>query len=93
MTASIKEREDKLCDRGGYVEDQKLKAKTKRAIEPARNTGEAKENEIQKPEEQVKDEDGIVFDRTHWWTKRATIGRACSKNCRSKKEAIMETWL
>ncbi len=30
MTASIKEREDKLCDREDYVEDQKLNLKTKK---------------------------------------------------------------
>ncbi len=36
MTASDKEREDKLCDRRGYVEDQEIKLENKRrTIEPA----------------------------------------------------------
>ncbi len=30
MTASIMEREDKLCDREDYVEDQEIKLETKK---------------------------------------------------------------
>ena len=65
MTASIKEREDKLCDREDYIEDQEIKLENKEEqLNQLKETLEAKENEIRARERQVeKDEDGIVFDR------------------------------
>ncbi len=62
MTASIKEREDKLCDRELHVEDQEIKLKT-RTIGNRGALG-LKETGIE-PERQVeRTEDGIVlFDR------------------------------
>ncbi len=54
MTASIKRREDKLCDREDYVEDQKLSAKTKREqLNQQGNTG-SEENEIEGPKDRLK---------------------------------------
>ncbi len=40
MTASIKNREDKLCDREDYVEDQEIKLENKEVqLNQLRNTG------------------------------------------------------
>ena len=64
MTASIKEREDKLCDHEDYIEDKEIELENKEEqLNQLKETLEAKENEIRARERQVeKDEDGIVFD-------------------------------
>ncbi len=51
MTASIKEREQKLCDRE-YVEDQEIKRKQEEQLNSTGNTG-SEENEIEPEERQV----------------------------------------
>ncbi len=67
---------------------KKLESENREEQLNSKETLEAKENEIE-PERRVeKDEDGIVFEAGTRWTK-ATIGRACSKNC-GQEEAIAE---
>lgn len=85
MTASIKEREDKLCDREDYIEDQEIKLENKEEqLNQLKETLEAKENEIRARERQVeKDEDGIVFDRDAITAKEQKLAE--------REEAIAET--
>ncbi len=54
MTASIKEREDKLCDQEDYVDTKKLLENKERTIEPAYETLEAKENETEPEKDRLK---------------------------------------
>ena len=86
MTASIKEREDKLCDREDYIEDQEIKLENKEEqLNQLKETLEAKENEIRARERQVeKDEDGIVLDKEQRLAERA-------QELREQEEAIAET--
>ncbi len=80
-----KEREDKLCDREDYVEDQELSENKKNKVEPARKHWKRKNTKSSPKDRLKKDEDeGIVFDRDTM-DKRATIGRACSRTAGSKK--------
>lgn len=92
MTASIKEREDKLCDREDYIEDQEIKLENKEEqLNQLKETLEAKENEIRARERQVeKDEDGIVFDRDAVEAKEAKLAERVQE-LRGKEEAIAET--
>lgn len=85
MTASIKEREDKLCDREDYIEDQEIKLENKEEqLNKVKEALEAKENEIRARERQVeKDEDGIVFDRDAITAKEQKLAE--------REEAIAET--
>lgn len=85
MTASIKEREDKLCDREDYIEDQEIKLENKEEqLNQLKETLEAKENEIRARERQVeKDEDGIVIDRDAITAKEQKLAE--------REEAIAET--
>lgn len=92
MTASIKEREDKLCDREDYIEDQEIKLENKEEqLNQLKETLEAKENEIRARERQVeKDEDGIVFDRDALMDKEQRLAER-DQELREQKEAIAET--
>lgn len=92
MTASIKEREDKLCDREDYIEDQEIKLENKEEqLNQLKETLEAKENEIRARERQVeKDEDGIVFDRDVVEAKEAKLAER-AQELRGREEAIAET--
>ncbi len=53
MTASIKEREDKLCDREDYVEDQKLSENKEEQLNSEEHWKRKRELEIQARKEQV----------------------------------------
>jgi hypothetical protein len=76
MTASIKEREDKLCDREDYIEDQEIKLENKEEqLNKLKETLEAKENEMSPRKTGRKDEDGIVFEKDALMDKEQ-IGRA-----------------
>ena len=92
MTASIKEREDKLCDREDYIEDQEIKLENKEEqLNQLKETLEAKENEIRARERQVeKDEDGIVFDRDALDAREAKMAEQ-AQELREREEAIAET--
>ena len=92
MTASIKEREDKLCDREDYIEDQEIKLENKEEqLNQLKETLEAKENEIRARERQVeKDEDGIVFDRDALDAREAKLAEQ-AQELRDREEAIVET--
>lgn len=92
MTASIKEREDKLCDREDYIEDQEIKLENKEEqLNQLKETLEAKENEIRARERQVeKDEDGIVFDRDALGAREAKLAEQ-AQELREREEAIVET--
>lgn len=92
MTASIKEREDKLCDREDYIEDQEIKLENKEEqLNQLKETLEAKENEIRARERQVeKDEDGIVFDRDALMDKEQRLAER-AQELREQGEAIAET--
>lgn len=92
MTASIKEREDKLCDREDYIEDQEIKLENKEEqLNKVKEALEAKENEIRARERQVeKDEDGIVFDRDALTTKEQKLNERATE-IREQEEAIAET--
>ena len=92
MTASIKEREDKLCDREDYVEDQEIKLENKEEqLNQLKETLEAKENEIRARERQVeKDEDGIVFDRDALMDKEQRLAER-AQELWEREEAIAET--
>ena len=92
MTASIKEREDKLCDREDYIEDQEIKLENKEEqLNQLKETLEAKENEIRARERQVeKDEDGIVFDRDALMDKEQRLAERAHE-LREQEEAIAET--
>lgn len=92
MTASIKEREDKLCDREDYIEDQEIKLENKEEqLNQLKETLEAKENEIRARERQVeKDEDGIVFDRDALMDKEQRLDER-AQELRDREEAIAET--
>ena len=92
MTASIKEREDKLCDREDYIEDQEIKLENKEEqLNQLKETLEAKENEIRARERQVeKDEDGIVFDRDALMDKEQRLTER-AQELREQEEAIAET--
>lgn len=92
MTASIKEREDKLCDREDYIEDQEIKLENKEEqLNQLKETLEAKENEIRARERQVeKDEDGIVFDRVELKRKEQKLTERVQE-LRGREEAIAET--
>ena len=92
MTASIKEREDKLCDREDYIEDQEIKLENKEEqLNQLKETLEAKENEIRARERQVeKDEDGIVFDRDALKDKEQRLAER-AQELREQEEAIAET--
>lgn len=92
MTASIKEREDKLCDREDYIEDQEIKLENKEEqLNQLKETLEAKENEIRARERQVeKDEDGIVFDRDALDAREAKLDEQ-AQELREREEAIVET--
>lgn len=85
MTASIKEREDKLCDREDYVEDKEI------ALEAKEEALEAKENEIRARERHVeKAEDGIVFDRDELTRKEQRLAER-AQELREQEEAIADT--
>ena len=92
MTASIKEREDKLCDREDYIEDQEIKLENKEEqLNQLKETLEVKENEIRARERQVeKDEDGIVFDRDALDAREAKLDEQ-AQELREREEAIVET--
>lgn len=92
MTASIKEREDKLCDREDYIEDQEIKLENKEEqLNKVKEALEAKENEIRARERQVeKDEDGIVFDRDALTGKEQRLVER-AQELREQEEAIAET--
>lgn len=92
MTASIKEREDKLCDREDYIEDQEIKLENKEEqLNKVKEALEAKENEIRARERQVeKDEDGIVFDRDALDAREAKLDEQ-AQELREREEAIVET--
>lgn len=92
MTASIKEREDKLCDREDYIEDQEIKLENKEEqLNQLKETLEAKENEIRARERQVeKDEDGIVFDRDALDAKAVKLAEQ-AQELRAREKAIAET--
>ena len=92
MTASIKEREDKLCDREDYIEDQEIKLENKEEqLNQLKETLEAKENEIRARERQVeKDEDGIVFDRDALDAKEQKLAERVQE-LQEREEAIAET--
>lgn len=92
MTASIKEREDKLCDREDCIEDQEIKLENKEEqLNQLKETLEAKENEIRARERQVeKDEDGIVFDRDALTDKEQKLAERVQE-LREQEEAVAET--
>lgn len=92
MTASIKEREDKLCDREDYIEDQEIKLENKEEqLNQLKETLEAKENEIRARERQVeKDEDGIVFDRAEITRKEQKLAEH-AQELREQEDAIADT--
>lgn len=92
MTASIKEREDKLCDREDYIEDQEIKLENKEEqLNKVKEALEAKENEIRARERQVeKDEDGLIFDRDALDAREAKLAEQ-AQELREREEAIVET--
>ncbi len=86
MTASIKEREDKLCDREDTSKTKKLSLKTKKELN-RQETLEAKNNRAERQVE--KDEDnlsyltGTLMDKEQRLAERAQIS--------GSKKAIAET--
>ncbi len=90
MTASIKEREDKLCDREDYVEDQ--------VSENKKNNWTSKEAHWKRrnessPERQVeKDEDSYRIWQGHLLMDKSNINETCNcKNCEDKRRLSLET--
>lgn len=92
MTASIKEREDKLCDREDYIEDQEIKLENKEEqLNQLKETLEAKEADLIARERQVeKDADGVVFDRDALDAREAKLAEQ-AQELRGREEAIAET--
>lgn len=92
MTASIKEREDKLCDREDYIEDQEIKLENKEEqLNQLKETLEAKEVDLIARERQVeKDADGVVFDRDAVEAKEAKLAERVQE-LREREDAIAET--
>ncbi len=79
MTASIKEREDKLCDREDYVEDQEIKFENKEEQLSSLRKHQ-RENETEPEKRQVeRTKICIVFGQDVIDGQRATIGRACQE--------------
>lgn len=92
MTASIKEREDKLCDREDYIEDQEIKLENKEdQLKQLETTLNAKEQALVARERQVeKDEDGVVFDRDAVEAREAKLAER-AQELWEQEEAIAET--
>lgn len=92
MTASIKEREDKLCDREDYIEDQEIKLENKEdQLKQLEATLNAKEQALIARERHVeKAEDGIVFDRDEITRKEQKLAEH-AQELREQEEAIAET--
>ena len=92
MTASIKEREDKLCDREDYIEDQEIKLENKEEqLNKVKEELEAKEQALIARERHIeKAEDGIVFDRDEITRKEHRLAEH-AQELREQEEAIAET--
>lgn len=92
MTASIKEREDKLCDREDYIEDQEIKLENKEdQLKQLEATLNAKEQALIARERHVeKAEDGIVFDRDEVKRKEQKLAEH-AQELREQEEAIADT--
>lgn len=92
MTASIKEREDKLCDREDYIEDQEIKLENKEdQLKQLEATLNAKEQALIARERRIeKAEDSIVFDRDEITRKEHRLAEH-AQELREQEEAIAET--
>lgn len=92
MTASIKEREDKLCDREDYIEDQEIKLENKEEqLNKVKEVLEAKEADLIARERQVdKDADDVVFEKDAVQAREAKLAER-AQELREREEAIAET--
>lgn len=92
MTASIKEREDKLCDHEDYIEDMEIKLENKEEqLNQLNATLQAKEQALIARERRIeKAHDNIVFDRDEITRKEQRLAEH-AQELREKEEAIAET--
>ncbi len=92
MTASLKERENKLWDREEDVEDREIAVEEQEEqVRKREEALEAKEQELFARERQVeKDADGIVFDRDELQAREAKLAEQ-AQQLREREEAIANT--
>lgn len=92
MTASIKEREDKLCDREDYIEDQEIKLENKEdQLKQLEATLNAKEQALIARERRIeKAEDSIVFDRDEITRKEQRLAER-AQELREREDATADT--
>lgn len=92
MTASIKEREDKLCDREDYIEDKEIELENKEEqLNKVKEELEAKEADLIARERQVdKDADDVVFEKDAVQAREAKLDEQ-AQELREREEAIAET--
>lgn len=92
MTASIKEREDKLCDHEDYIEDKEIELENKEEqLNKVKEVLEAKEADLIARERQVdKDADDVVFEKDAVQAREAKLAER-AQELRAQEEAIAET--
>lgn len=92
MTASIKEREDKLCDHEDYIEDKEIELENKEEqLNKVKEVLEAKEADLIARERQVdKDADDVVFEKDAIQAREAKLAER-ARELREREEAIEET--
>lgn len=92
MTASIKEREDKLCDHEDYIEDKEIELENKEEqLNKVKEVLEAKEADLIARERQVdKDADDVVFEKDVVQAREAKLAER-ARELREREEAIEET--
>lgn len=92
MTASIKEREDKLCDHEDYIEDKEIELENKEEqLNKVKEALEAKEADLIARERQVdKDADDVVFEKDAVQAREAKLVER-DQELRAREEAIAET--
>lgn len=92
MTASIKEREDKLCDHEDYIEDKEIELENKEEqLNKVKEALDAKEADLIARERQVdKDADDVVFEKDVVQAREAKLAER-AQELREREEAIVET--
>lgn len=92
MTASIKEREDKLCDREDYIDDKEIELENKEEqLNKVKEVLEAKEADLIARERQVdKDADDVVFEKDAVQAREAKLAER-AQELREQEAAIAET--
>ena len=92
MTASIKEREDKLCDHEDYIEDKEIELENKEEqLNKVKEALDAKEADLIARERQVdKDADDVVFEKDAVQAREAKLAER-AQELWEREEAIAET--